>query len=419
MDRQLFSFLITFGILLSSIVGFAFAHGSDKMDWYHLRVAGSRPPSREGGAFFTRRNGDIAMFGGFQENNAINQGPNVFFNDVQNLDRSFNSSCGLPNTPGCSPETEFYTWERLHNGTQGTAPERRALFCWAYDNERDDLYIFGGVNYTNTFSSFTFFNDTWKFNFATNQWTKLNPVPSPSARAGCSCVPNGNRMYMFGGSVLNSNFVAVASDELWRFSFENHNWVFMGSQNANTTGNQPWPGERLQFNFLKLPRVDKFFLTDGFRENAVGTSIPYNDVWLYDVSEARWTQLANTGAPAIVREYMGAVALSNRYVLFQGGDAQGNRTAADLCHPPLICFIAASPTDNTFLYDIKNERFYELFLDRLPPPLRRPMMTLTKEDLVLMFGGHNFDGTNGVGTLRDRHTWALEPKGRLLKDFFE
>jgi len=399
---------------MTMIVGLASA---DRMEWYQLRVAGSRPDSREGAAFFVRKTGDIAMFGGYQENNAVFTTQNVFFNDVVQLDVTTNSSCGNPGTPGCTPETEFYTWRRLHNGTQSVAPAKRALFCWAYDSNTDLLYIFGGVNYTNSFSSFTFYNDTWLFNFSSLTWTLLAPSNPPSNRAGCSCARSGNDMYMFGGASLNASSVSIASDELWKFNFGSLQWTFLGSKIRNTTMD-PWPGARLQFNFLKLPRVEKIFLTDGFRENAQGVSLPYNDVWIYDVPTGTWDNLDNAGHPAVIREYMAAVPLSNRYVLFQGGDAQGNRTARDVCLPPLTCFIASTPTDNTFLYDIKRERFTELFLDKLPPPLRRAMAVLSAEDIVLMFGGHNWDGTNGVGTLRDRHTWALEPKNKYLNDFF-
>jgi len=402
-------------LLLLSIGIIASVSASEKMEWYHLRVAGARPDSREGAAFFTRKTGDMVVFGGFQENNALNQAPNIFFNDVQQLDRTFNSSCGLPGTPGCTPDTEFYTWERLHNGTQSSAPTKRALFCWAYDNDEDQLYIFGGVNYTNTFSSITFFNDTWVFDFATNLWTQLFPTVFPSKRAGTSCARVGDDMYLFGGSNINSAFVSLAFDDLWKFSFTTHEWTFIGSKIQNTTS-ALWPGERIQHHFIRLPRADKIFLTDGFKEDSTGKALPYDDVWVYDVSSGTWDNLDNEGRPAIVREYTGAVALSNRYVLFQGGDAQGNRTAADVCFPPLFCFIASTPTDNTFLYDIQKEQFFEFFLDRLVPPLRRAMMTLTKEDLVLIFGGHNFDGRNGIGSMRDRHTWALEPQSKYLKD---
>jgi len=71
------SILIT--ILLLSTIALSYSK-SDKMDWFQLRVAGSRPDSREGAAFFTRKTGDIVLFGGYQENTAINIGlQNVFF----------------------------------------------------------------------------------------------------------------------------------------------------------------------------------------------------------------------------------------------------------------------------------------------------------------------------------------------------
>jgi len=401
-------------LILLMISMIAFIEADDTMSWYHLRVAGYRPDSREGAAFFTRSTGDLVLFGGFQENNAINTGPNIYFNDMFQLDVTRNTSCGDPQTPGCNVNTEFYTWRRIQNGTN--APEKRALFCWAYDKQGDRLYIFGGVNYTNTFTSFTFYNDTWRFDFSTNLWTKLATTDSPAKRAGVSCTAYNGNMYLFGGSALTPSFVSIAYDELWRLNFASLTWTLLGSENLNQSGGLPWPQERLQFNFLELPGTDRFFLTDGFRENQFGVAMPFNDVWIYDVSADRWTQLDNEGHPTVIREYMAAVALSSRFIMFQGGDAQGNRTAADVCKPPLVCFIASSPTDNTFIYDIEREEFTELFLDRTLPPLRRAMMTRTKENLITLFGGHNFDGANGVGALRDRHTWALEPKARYLNN---
>jgi len=81
----------------------------------------------------------------------------------------------------------------------------------------------------------------------------------------------------------------------------------------------------------------------------------------------------------------------------------------------LICFVAATPTDNTFIYDLKKQRWTELYLEREVQPLKRAMAVLSQENLVLLFGGYNFDGTNGVGMMRDRHTWALQPEAKYLK----
>jgi len=404
-------------VILSILVSTSIcSHGGGTFEWYQLTVAGSRPDGREGAAWFVRKTGDIVLFGGYQEVISVTlQGPNVFFNDVQQLTVTFNSSCGDPHTPGCTPETAFYTWVRLHNGTQSAAPAPRSLFCWAYDPSQDALFVYGGANYTNTFSSLTFYNDTWKFDFGTLLWTQLFPTNIPFSRGGTNCARVDNFMYMFGGAYTNSMHQDIGNDELWKFNLNTYQWIFVGSKLENRTDGGPWPGPRLQNNWLSLPGTDKMFLTDGFIENLENVADPYNDIWIYDVSDSAWTSLANTGHPLVKREYMAAVALSSRYVLFQGGDAQGNRTAADICKPPLLCFVAATPTDNTFIYDIKKQRWTELYLDREVPPLKRAQAVLSQENLVLLFGGYNFDGNNGIGTMRDRHTWALEPSAKYFR----
>jgi len=158
-------------------------------------------------------------------------------------------------------------------------------------------------------------------------------------------------------------------------------------------------------------------MTDGFAENSFGIAMPFRDIWIYDTSANKWIQLNNTGAPDIIREYLGAVALSTRYILIQGGDAQ-TANAAAICTPGgLTCFVADSPTDDTFIYDIYLQKTTRVILDHTVQQLKRTMLTLTKQNTVLLFGGHNFDGANGVGDIRDRNLYGLLPRAKYLTGY--
>lgn len=129
------------------------ANCDQKGGWTIANVNNSswRPDSREGGAFFEKKNDHLIIFGEHQESIIVIM-PNIFFNYMFELNLT---------TDVCS---------HIDNGT---GPNPRTLFCYEYDSNRETLFVWEGVRYTSDFFSFTFFNDTW---------TQLFSFQSPSER---------------------------------------------------------------------------------------------------------------------------------------------------------------------------------------------------------------------------------------------
>ncbi len=76
------------------------------------------------------------------------------------------------------------------------------------------MYVFGGHD------GGDFLNDLWKYDPATDQWTKLNPASSPSpppARAYHAAVSDGTNMYVIGGYREDDQGTDVYYDDMWRY----------------------------------------------------------------------------------------------------------------------------------------------------------------------------------------------------------
>ncbi|KAK0042490.1 kelch domain-containing protein 3 [Biomphalaria pfeifferi] len=94
-------------------------------------------------------------------------------------------------------DTVTETWTRLASSTVDAPLGRRSHSAFEY---KGSLYIFGGYNSLLEIH----FNDLHRYDFATNQWTRLKVPgigPSPRRRQ-CACVI-GNKVYFFGGTSPN------------------------------------------------------------------------------------------------------------------------------------------------------------------------------------------------------------------------
>jgi len=366
------------------------------MQWHFTSVWGWQPFSREYGNYFMRKNGDIILWGGYTEQLVVNQGPNIFYNDMY----AFKPSNA--------------TWTQLNNG-QGVAPSGRVTACGGYNAEEDAFYLFGGGNFSNTFTYIVFLDDTWKYSFATNTWHQLTPTGArqPGPRAGQSCLSLGTSFYMFGGS-LPPNPDIIDSDELWRFEMSGEGeWFFIGNGSTRAT----WPINRdvaffdaLTNNVLALS-IGETHLPLAPGSHDILTTVQ-QDFWLYYIDSNTWVELADTNKPDGPREFQAITALSTRWIMYQNGDNNvlHNLTASETCLPPLLCFIESNVTDETFFYDTFLQRWSQ-FEPVLKPPKTRKSMVIRDpvSNTLYMFGGHGFDGIHPIGMERDMHMWHFQP----------
>jgi len=233
-----------------------------------------------------------------------------------------------------NPATNQWTWMSGSNvinqpgvyGTQGVpAPANVPGARFVYSSWKDlsgNFWIFGGYD-----GSSIYFDDLWKYDPGTNQWTWMkgtNGAGNISGTYGTKCVDASannppavyeNRarweddcgnFWEWGG--FDANGGVKARNDLWKYTHATGNWTWVSG--ANTAG-QPGvygakgvsaptniPGARLGNLPFRRPNTNEFwFLGGGLLPNE------FNDMWRYvpDKPTASFTFTPNNGcAPATV-----------------------------------------------------------------------------------------------------------------------
>lgn len=367
-------------------------------------VATKNSPLRESASVFVIEDQNIiGVFGGYSEaldiSGSTQPTESTFFNDIV-----------LFHAP-------TQTW-KTQPVAQGALPSPRTMSCTVYHESTNALYVFGGVNFTADFSSFTYYDDHWKFDFDTNTWTELlTGLPSPSARASSGCALVDDAIYLFSGGGENFSI----DNELWRYNIPNNDWTLLQTNELEPTSR---PLGRTQSNFAKIPGENRLLVYGGDAFDRISdppflVAKTQEDVWVYDIDTDTWESKAVHNRPATPRNHQAFTFTSNRYFLVQNGDAQGEKTVADTCQFPLQCLIPATPTNNTFVYDLVEEvwTFLPLVSANLPPTRRSMMGRLG--DTIYLFGGYGWDGDSGYsseGKIENENTWKLQIAPQYLSD---
>ena len=137
---------------------------------------------------------------------------------------------------------ELYTYDtacaafREETGSDD-GPQGRARGMAVYDPTGDRMLIFGGRSRARETGNYKNYNDVWALDFATMQWTELEPTNSgPLARSN----PAGgfNRatreLIVFGGNTSRSGLQFGPRNDVWAFDTVNQSW-----RRIESTGNAP------------------------------------------------------------------------------------------------------------------------------------------------------------------------------------
>ena len=188
---------------------------------------------------WTDNNGNLWLFGG------TNNGAGVCYNDLWKYNITTNewtwmSGDNLPNQVG------IY-------GTRGVSnPANKPGSRWCYTSWKDstgNLWLFGGIEAASIIGM-SFFNDLWKYDIASNEWTWMSgsnqqnqpgfygtqcttsTLTSPGSRGETrACWKDEcNNFWIFGGRDLNFNFY----NDLWRYNLITDRWYWVsGSSSVN------------------------------------------------------------------------------------------------------------------------------------------------------------------------------------------
>lgn len=218
-------------------------------------------------------------------------------------------------------------------GTQGVASAantpggRSSALTWA--DSSGNLWLYGGVNRSDSTGYSDYFSDLWKFSTTTHQWTWVSGPNTPNhgsvygvrgtpaaentpgPRSGSAHLTDSQgNFWLFGGSCQDATGTAGSCNDLWKYNPSSGQWTWVNGPNvANQTGVF---GTFQQFAANNIPESrygtaawidtsDNIWIFSGGSSNI-------NDFWEYNVTLGQWAWMggstANTtmqpGAPTAI-----------------------------------------------------------------------------------------------------------------------
>ncbi len=314
--RILFCFILILCSLQMNLMaqGGLWAHmhgsiGSGAMGQYGtlgVANANNTPSGRYQGAFWTDKQGNFWMFGGF--------GPWGYYNDLWKLD----------------PITVQWTWIKGpqtitdQNGEFGIKgvpsplnyPSARTFGpnCWTDNN--GDLWMYGGHGF-DVNGTQGGLQDLWRYNIANNEWTWMggsnvaniapvhgtigvaSPTNNPGAREECKSawVDDNNNLWMFGGQDgATANVSSNVRNDMWKYNISTGEWTWMkGASTMNSNGSYgtkgveaPTNNPPARFTYTRWKGKDKNFYVFAGGNSATSR----NDVWRYNINTNNWTWIS-------------------------------------------------------------------------------------------------------------------------------
>jgi N-acetylneuraminic acid mutarotase len=230
---------------------------------------------------------------------------------------------------------------------------KSVITTMAYDQESDQ---FIAVDHNGS---------TWAYNFKKNRWKNMNPLTSPSGRAGQGMAydKESDRIIMFGGFGGKSIDDSVFSDT-WTYDFNANQWTKMNPKLS--------PSARMYFAMTYDAENDKVILWGGRKKDPITD----NMVWIYDYNEDSWESKENIGGPEKPLTYSVMVnRINSKDNIIFGGTV-------------LESVYKGTLTNETWSYNLKQNKWKRLFPEVSPPPIADHNMAYdAKRNLIYLFGG--------------------------------
>jgi len=214
-----------------------------------------------------------------------------------------------------------HTWTELH---PTTAPDPRRDYDMVYDKKAGKTVLFGGALSSGTV------NDTWEYDFSTNNWTKKNPPISPLKMEDYSMVYNSNleKIMLFGGWKYSYQEYSEDSNETWFYDTTLDTWTLRNASskppgmdmhkicydeiNNVTILFAGWPDHPYDDEYPNRQSIDTFAF-DTFSQHGELISTPHNTT----LSSATFNQIFwNSTSPQDTRIKFQIRTGSNESYLF-------------------------------------------------------------------------------------------------------
>jgi N-acetylneuraminic acid mutarotase len=265
-------------------------------------------------------------------------------------------------------------WTKL---TTTGSPNARFNHAMVYDSDRKEIVVFGGFSYSDRVG------DTWVYNIASNTWTNVTPDKSPSRRSdpGAAYDAKNKKVILFGGYGRDD----VKCEDTWAYDSASNTWAKM---NPATHPQARYGGVMVYDSY-----TEKCLLFGG---HMVQTTAPYNslgyenEIWAYDYAADNWEKIPTTTKPPA--RYWHELAYDpegNRIILFGGSQGGGN----DL--------------SDTWIYSCREAKWTQVSSTVSPSMRSQPSMAYDMQTKrTFMFGGADFTASTTFTYYND--IWVLD-----------
>jgi N-acetylneuraminic acid mutarotase len=162
----------------------------------------SDPPSARASATIVANpasNNEIFLFGGEYYNGAMAK----FFNELYVY------------------KTNSDSWRKV---TSPNSPLPRSGHAWCQGGNDKAIYLFGGEFSSPKQGTFYHYNDFWRLEPSTREWTKLDQKGGPPARSGHRMTAFKNYIIIFGGFQDTSQQTKYLQD-IWLYDTQSFKWI--------------------------------------------------------------------------------------------------------------------------------------------------------------------------------------------------
>jgi N-acetylneuraminic acid mutarotase len=287
-----------------------------------------------------------------------------------------------------------------------------------YDSESDRMIFFGGA----TENLQTDWDDTWSYDYNTNNWTEMSPAISPPASDWHQMAYHSgqDKVVLFGGHVAGGGTDWQNHDETWTYDLNTDTWTNMAPASA--------PPALAAQTMAYDSESDLIVLFGGSGDDWYSNNHMYSDTWTYDLISNTWTNVTTSIHPSPRSWPVMAYDIeSDLMVLFGGWEIVGGEwivlndtwtydtntnTWAEIVIPDgpdslgdlvydsesdrMVFFggalslseLVEDLVSETWSYDTNTETWEMMNVDIRPPPRSRVQMTYDSEsDVAILFGG--------------------------------
>jgi N-acetylneuraminic acid mutarotase len=161
----------------------------------------------------------------------------------------------------------------------GSSPTERYGAAMVYDENNGRLVLFGGSEWNQGI----FYDDTWAYNYSSNEWAELNSParPPPRFNPGVAYIPDQEAILIFGGYKPPERHL----NDTWLFDVTTDTWRELEPLSS--------PAPRSSVGIAYDAKNRKVILFGG----SSNSEHPHSDTWAYDFESNTWTEMHPVAFP--------------------------------------------------------------------------------------------------------------------------